>query len=233
VNIFSQFKSLDHQNKRYVSFGVLIALLVALPLSIWAITTGTFDIRNRAQETNSCGGTCGSNYNCNAELYCYSGFCRNPFCKDSTNCVCPTASPTASASATPTLIPKASPTATASATPTASASATPVLYATSSPTPSPEIKTTIPYVLIIGALLIILIILIVLTFKKKNKGPKNPISQISPVAPIPPTSPEQGSVPQKPALPVDTSPTLIQKPPQQFPTEPNPPIPSPPVQDQY
>jgi len=48
-----------------------------------------------AGEPNSCGGTCGSNYNCKANLYCYQGFCRNPNCKTSTDCSCatPTAKP--------------------------------------------------------------------------------------------------------------------------------------------
>ncbi|MDP1743921.1 MAG: hypothetical protein Q8L51_04025, partial [Candidatus Amesbacteria bacterium] len=40
--------------------------------------------------TNSCGGTCGSNSNCNAGLTCYSGFCRNPQCKENKDCNCAT-----------------------------------------------------------------------------------------------------------------------------------------------
>ncbi len=46
-------------------------------------------------EPNACGGTCGSNYNCKANLYCYQGHCRNPDCRTSTNCSCVTSSPTA------------------------------------------------------------------------------------------------------------------------------------------
>lgn len=48
-------------------------------------------------EPNSCGGTCGSNYNCKANLYCYQGFCRNPICSNETDCDCSvaaTAAPT-------------------------------------------------------------------------------------------------------------------------------------------
>lgn len=47
-------------------------------------------------EPNSCGGTCGSNYNCKANLYCYQGFCRNPICSEDTDCDCimATATPT-------------------------------------------------------------------------------------------------------------------------------------------
>lgn len=42
-------------------------------------------------EPNSCGGTCGSNYNCKANLYCYKGYCRNPVCSNETDCSCSTA----------------------------------------------------------------------------------------------------------------------------------------------
>lgn len=41
--------------------------------------------------TNACGGTCGSNNNCNAGLVCYSGFCRNPQCKENSDCNCASA----------------------------------------------------------------------------------------------------------------------------------------------
>lgn len=37
---------------------------------------------------NACGGTCGSNFNCQSNFVCYNGFCRNPSCTSSTNCVC-------------------------------------------------------------------------------------------------------------------------------------------------
>lgn len=37
---------------------------------------------------NTCGGTCGSNANCQAGLVCYTGFCRNPQCKETANCSC-------------------------------------------------------------------------------------------------------------------------------------------------
>jgi protein-disulfide isomerase len=53
-------------------------------------------------EPNSCGGTCGSNYNCKANLYCYQGFCRNPICSTDSDCDCITitATPTATAKTT-------------------------------------------------------------------------------------------------------------------------------------
>lgn len=43
---------------------------------------------------NSCGGTCGSNFNCGPSLVCYNGFCRNPSCTSSANCVCGTSAAT-------------------------------------------------------------------------------------------------------------------------------------------
>ncbi len=45
-------------------------------------------------EPNSCGGTCGSNYNCQANYFCYQGFCRNPICQTSVDCSCKTPAPT-------------------------------------------------------------------------------------------------------------------------------------------
>lgn len=53
-------------------------------------------------EPNSCGGTCGSNYNCKANLYCYQGFCRNPVCSTESDCDC-----SVSATAKPTTKPVA------------------------------------------------------------------------------------------------------------------------------
>lgn len=37
---------------------------------------------------NSCGGTCGSDSNCAADLTCHDGFCRRPACPDSESCAC-------------------------------------------------------------------------------------------------------------------------------------------------
>lgn len=47
-------------------------------------------------EPNFCGGTCGSNNNCQPNFFCYEGFCRNPVCASDTDCSCTiTAAPTA------------------------------------------------------------------------------------------------------------------------------------------
>lgn len=56
-------------------------------------------------EPNSCGGTCGSNYNCKANLYCYQGFCRNPICSTESDCDCSNiTSATATAKSTATTV---------------------------------------------------------------------------------------------------------------------------------
>lgn len=59
-------------------------------------------------EPNYCGGTCGSNYNCQGGLFCSNGFCRNPVCSDESDCNCkttPTAPPVLGVSTT-TVLPK-------------------------------------------------------------------------------------------------------------------------------
>ncbi len=107
-----------------------------------------------AGPTNACGGTCGSNVNCNAGLTCAYGYCRNPSCTLSTNCTCssPTPTPTAIAyaTATPRTTPRTTPT--TYPTPTGSSSnpflggqasyptpvvSVPPLY-TPQPTPAPK-----------------------------------------------------------------------------------------------
>lgn len=61
--------------------------------------------------TNVCGGTCGSNYNCNSGLFCYQGFCRNPDCRSDLSCKCRnTPSPSPTTKSKPTLKPTISPT---------------------------------------------------------------------------------------------------------------------------
>jgi len=62
--------------------------------------------------TNACGGTCGSHSNCNAGLFCYAGFCRNPSCQTQASCVCPNPTAVRQPTAVPTRVPtNASPTA--------------------------------------------------------------------------------------------------------------------------
>jgi hypothetical protein len=60
---------------------------------------------------NGCGGTCGSNSNCETGLYCYNGYCRNPSCPAETDCTCEsqTPQPTTVATLSPTNIPTQAP----------------------------------------------------------------------------------------------------------------------------
>lgn len=39
-------------------------------------------------EPNSCGGTCGSNDNCQSNYFCFEGFCKNPVCPSDSSCNC-------------------------------------------------------------------------------------------------------------------------------------------------
>lgn len=73
----------------------------ATPTNI-ATPTATSTTTPSPEEPNSCGGTCGSNYNCKSNLYCYQGYCRNPICSEKTDCNCAsaTATPTATSNAT-------------------------------------------------------------------------------------------------------------------------------------
>jgi hypothetical protein len=67
-----------------------------------AVATVTPTPTSTGGTPNNCGGTCGSNANCNSALICYSGFCRNPSCTSDTDCVCGTTAPTPTKTAAPT-----------------------------------------------------------------------------------------------------------------------------------
>jgi len=122
-------------------------------------------------EPNSCGGTCGSNYNCKAGFFCYQGYCRNPACQTDTDCVCPTAKPTVKpktvSSPTPQAIELLAYTPpTSSATPSA----------TATPSPAAEEKGGIKiasYVLWGLGLVVILIVLwiIIRALRRRNNPP--------------------------------------------------------------
>ncbi|EKE05036.1 MAG: hypothetical protein ACD_19C00426G0058 [uncultured bacterium] len=75
--------------------GLFVAFVIALPLFVWSAINVNFNIRENAQgEPNFCGGTCGSNYNCQANYFCFEGYCRNPICSADTDCLCNVATPT-------------------------------------------------------------------------------------------------------------------------------------------
>ncbi len=114
--------------KAKVALGLFLAITIALPLFVWTAINVNFNVNKRAQgEPNFCGGTCGSNFNCQPNFFCYiengqtSGYCRNPICAQDTDCICNTptatalstavstktaAAKTASPSISPTLEPK-------------------------------------------------------------------------------------------------------------------------------
>lgn len=85
---------------------------------------------------NYCGGTCGSNFNCQANYYCHQGFCRNPVCPSDSNCDC-IANVIATATPKKTATSKPSKTATTKATSTATAGGI-----TNYKTQSPKITAT-------------------------------------------------------------------------------------------
>lgn len=95
---------------------------------ITSLTSGSINLvaapLPTAGEPNSCGGTCGSNYNCKSGLFCYQGYCRNPSCSNDTDCVCSVVTATATATATSVA------TRTATATATATATVAPTIAAT-------------------------------------------------------------------------------------------------------
>lgn len=93
--------------------------------------------------TNACGGTCGSNSNCNSNLFCFNGFCRNPLCGDSLDCVCK--APTSTKTPTPKAATTPKPTATPKpGVPTSTPTITPKPTTNSTPTPQPTILLTKP-----------------------------------------------------------------------------------------
>lgn len=138
---------------------------------------------------NSCGGTCGSNNNCQSNYFCFEGYCRNPICPSDSSCNC-----TVSQTATPTPI-KSGPTRKPTTKATAKATLAPIkggsetagpMYS-SSPKPMIEFNTTEPETLttddlknnvwsdfskyIIGMLIFIAVsILAFLGFKNYNKN---------------------------------------------------------------
>ena len=103
---------------------------------------------NPAGSPNACGGTCGSNTNCQQNYVCYQGFCRNPSCTSSQNCVCaPTPPPAGNSTVSPTSTTKA----TATAKPTVKPTAAPTQAAL------PDAGTSWPTVAGVGIGVILLI----------------------------------------------------------------------------
>lgn len=178
------YKNLPSTAKNSLLIGLFFALVIALPLFVWTALNVNFNLNKRAQgEPNSCGGTCGSNYNCKANLYCYKGYCRNPLCSYKTDCNCTTAtiSPTATPAATVTPSPTIKPIQTQ--TPIATVSATPSIE------PVVELQINEPenvykdqffaeYALYLFGLFVLIVILSIYLTVKSNR--KNNHSNITP-----------------------------------------------------
>lgn len=99
---------------------------------------------------NSCGGTCGSNSNCQSNYFCFEGFCRNPVCQTDTNCDCaieatstpkPTAKP---ATAKPIVKTTSKPTLKSTAAPLKGGTETGAPIVMQSSRPEIELNTTSP-----------------------------------------------------------------------------------------
>lgn len=187
-----------------------------------AITTssGGDDINNNpsTSEPNYCGGTCGSNSNCQSGLYCYIGFCRNPSCPSKTDCSCTSLTyvqSTAKPIIKPVATTKVSPTPQVItlqeySTPSRIVEETPMEKVTEENMQETfNINKFLPY---IGAILF-LVILISLILKSKKKK----IEQITPITPevtVPPVSQPtentQENIPSQPEVP--SNPTIPQTP---------------------
>lgn len=124
-------------------------------------------------EPNSCGGTCGSKYNCGTNLFCYQGFCRNPICPTDTDCACSTPSPTPKPTATPKKTVKPTPTVEivyVSPNPSVSPSPSPTSSPTAASSGSPEVADTSPnlnFLLYIAGGAFTLAVLLLLASRKK------------------------------------------------------------------
>jgi len=173
---------LPKSTKTLFTVGMFLAFLVALPLSVYMVTTQVTDLRSHAEvinprptdtptptltptptgTPNGCGGTCGSNYNCQGGFFCYTGYCRNPFCPAQTNCTCPTVSPTPSSTPSPTSVPSSEPSYLPTPTSTSEPSATPTPFSFTidqNPTPAPGLPLIVEIALG-GAVLSLIFILI-------------------------------------------------------------------------
>ena len=196
MNLIKRFKSLSASSQRLLTIGVVMAFVVALPLSIVSFVNQKLIFTPRAENgpTNACGGTCGSIYNCDVNLYCYiangetSGYCRNPDCPSSLTCGCPTPRPGSTPSPKTTV--KATPTPTAT-TPTPTSTATP----TESPmaistTPIPVVEppktdfTSIAVWVAIGLIALITTLITINALRKKSP-PKNTKPPVVPPKPLP------------------------------------------------
>jgi hypothetical protein len=115
-------------------------------------------------EPNSCNGTCGSNYNCKGDYFCYQGFCRNPDCPNDKSCVC-AVNPTLTSTKTPT--PKISLTPTEEIpSPTESSTATATI--TAQPTVVAQSGNNLTFWFLVATIGLLAVIIIVQAWPRKN-----------------------------------------------------------------
>ncbi len=169
--------------------GLFIAFVIVLPLFVWSAINVNFNVNKRAQgEPNFCGGTCGSNYNCQANFFCFEGYCRNPLCSSSVDCICSTTTPTSTSTPTITTTPiklaTITPEPTISATPSITPTIIPVAtneiipIVTNTPTTGVENMFFAKYAIYIFLAFVLIIILSIYFAIKKNKN--NNIPRILP-----------------------------------------------------
>lgn len=191
---FSEFQRVINEELGLTGSATATATATATGSSVPTPTASPTDLPVGGGEANSCGGTCGSNYNCKANLYCYQGYCRNPICSTDTDCDCTSAT----ASPTPKATIKAGATIKATTTAKGSAKATPTYTSgitnylnnddsegseTQTEAKAPENMFWAKYAIYIFGLFVIVVISTIYYAVKKNKEPKDDMPRI-----VPPTN---------------------------------------------
>lgn len=160
--------------------GLAETLNILTTLTPGSITLIASDASSSTEgEPNACGGTCGSNYNCKMNYFCFEGFCRNPLCKTDTDCVCststPTTKPTIKATVKPSLKGDAYPTDTPIATTTPKATLVPADVNLTRDEESSDTGSNFDYKLILLIAGILLgIVLLYKGIKSLKKDKQNP-----------------------------------------------------------
>jgi len=110
-NFKSSLSQLPTKYRLWTSIGILTALLIALPVTLIGLTTGSFELRKRAATFEpgptptpvlvGCGESCGDDQDCQEGLMCGTPCppnqvcaqymrCYNPNCQYDQDCICPT-----------------------------------------------------------------------------------------------------------------------------------------------
>lgn len=149
--------------------------------------------------TNACGGTCGSNYNCNNGLFCFQGFCRNPNCRNDSTCGCKqTATPKPTVKPTLKPVIKSTPTIVTLAKYTI-----PSPIPTASEVPQETTNQSFDYVRVgiwtaLFLLFLLLLLGLVRLFKKDDNPPQISSTSSEPIEQLEPVQTETESLQQEP-----------------------------------